>query len=164
MFRTSELTALNVLSGAVALELETAGAGEVCFETVREKVRVGLDMYVDLPGFIDLFEFVVNMGANKNQFIPQLLEFGSKFVDPKQRQLSFQAFAEVNKVSLRSPRVKIAMLMRAYRKPPHRTWCPPPETIWASSTKGQTLTKLEALLRYFQCKCKPAVAGMQPLK
>ena len=24
--------------------------------------------------------------------------------------------------------------------------------------------KLEALLRYFQCRCKPAVAGMQPLK
>ena len=70
-------------------------------------------MYVDLPGLIGLFEFVVNMGANKNQFIPQLLEFGSKFVDPKLRQLSLQAFAEVNKVSLEFPRVKIAMLLRA---------------------------------------------------
>ena len=60
--RTSELTALSVLSGAVGLALESAVAGEVCFESVREKVRLELDMYVDLPGFIDLFEFVVNMG------------------------------------------------------------------------------------------------------
>ena len=116
--RTSELTALSVLSGAVALVLESALAGEVCFETVREKVRVELDMYVDLLGFIELFEFVVNMGAKKNQFIPQLLELGSKFVDPKQRQLSLQAFAEVHRVPVQYPRVKIAMVMRAYRKPP----------------------------------------------
>ena len=42
-----------------------------------------LDIDVDLPGFIDLFEFVVNMGANTSPWIPQLLEFGSNFVDPK---------------------------------------------------------------------------------
>ena len=162
--RTSELTAVSVLSGAVAFELGSAVAEEVCFETVREKVRMELDMYVDQSGFIDLFEFVVNMGANKNPFIPQLLEFGSKFVDHKQRQLSLQAFAEVNKVGLEFPRVKIAMLMRAYRKPPSRTWCPPPETTWTSCAKGQTATKLEAVLRYFQCTCKPAVAGMPSLR
>ena len=84
--RTSELTALNVLTGAVTLR-ERAVAGEVCFESVRERVRAELDMYVDLPGFIDLFEFVVNMGANGEEFIPTLLEFGAKFVDPKHRQL-----------------------------------------------------------------------------
>ena len=60
--RTSELTALNVLSGAVALAMGSEVANQVCFETVREKVRAELDMYVDMPGFIDLFEFVVNMG------------------------------------------------------------------------------------------------------
>ena len=42
-----------------------------------------------------MFEFVVNMGANTNVLIPTLLEFVTKFVDPKQRQLSLQAFAEV---------------------------------------------------------------------
>ena len=52
--RTSELTALNVLSGAVALALGSGVAGEVCFESVREKVRGELDMYVDMSGFIDV--------------------------------------------------------------------------------------------------------------
>ena len=41
-----------------------AVAGDVAFESVQEKVRVELDMYVDKAGFIDLFDFVVNMGAN----------------------------------------------------------------------------------------------------
>ena len=36
--RTSERTAVSVLSGAVALALESAVAGEVCFETIREQV------------------------------------------------------------------------------------------------------------------------------
>ena len=161
--RTSELMALNVLTGAVALELGSAVAGEVCFESVREKVPLELDMYVDLPGFIDLFECVINMGATKSPFIPQLLEFGSKFVDPKQRQLSLQAFAEVNRVPLQYPRVKIAMLMRAYRKPPNRTLCPPPEPAWNQQHKTYAMAKLEAVLQYFQSTCKPAVAGMQSL-
>ena len=113
--RTSELTAMAVLTGAVTLEYESAVAGQVAFESVREKVRGELDLYVDLLGFMDLFEFVVNMGANKNSFIPQLLEFGSKFVDPKQRQLSLQACAEVNKLPLEAPRSKLAMIVRAYR-------------------------------------------------
>ena len=111
-----------MLSGAVALALASAVAGEVCFETIPEQVRVELDIDVDLPGFIDLFEFVVNMGANTSPLIPQLLEFGSKFVDPKQRQLSLQAFAEVNEIALVYPRTKIAMLMRPYREPPNKTW------------------------------------------
>ena len=124
---TSELTALSVLPGAVGEAMESAVAGQVCFETIRERVRMELDLYVDQPGFIDLFEFVVNMGANINQWIPQLLKFGEKFVDAKHRQLSLQAFAEVNKIGLQFPRTKIAMLMRSYKKPPIRTLCPVPE-------------------------------------
>jgi hypothetical protein len=129
--QTSELTALAVLTGTVTLELETAVAARVSFETVKEKVRTQLDMFVDQPDFIDLFEFVVNMGANKNTFIQQLLEFGSNFVDHKTRQLRLQAFQEANKLPLATPRCKIAMLMRAYRKTPNRGVCPTPEQGWA---------------------------------
>ena len=80
------------------------------------------------------------------------------------RQLALHAFAEVNNAELEYPRVKIAMIMRAYRKEPNNTWCPFPEPRWASWTKVSTMHKLEALLRYFQVTCKPAVAGMQALK
>ena len=161
--RTSELTAMAVLSGAVALQLESAVAGEVAFESVKEKVRGELHMYVDMPGFIDLFEFVVNMGAGKNTFIQQLLDFGSKFVDPKQRQMSLAAFAEVNKLPLTVPRVKLGLIMRAYRKPPHRCWCPTPEAAWATR-EANSLQQLEAVLHFLHNTCKPAVAGMPTLE
>ena len=48
--RTSELTAMAVLTGEVTLQWESAVAGEVAFESVREKLRGELDMYVDMPG------------------------------------------------------------------------------------------------------------------
>ncbi len=133
--RTSELTALAVLSGTITQELETAVAARVSFNTVKEKLRNELDMFVDQPDFIDLFEFVVNMGANKNTYIPQIVEFGSNFVDQKQRQLRLQAFQEANKLPLHTPRCKIAMLMRAYRKPPNKGWCPNPEAAWGSTSR-----------------------------
>ena len=161
--RTSELTAIAVLSSAVALQVESAVAGEVAFESVKEKVRGELDMYVDMPGFIDLFDFVVNMGAGKSTFVQQLLDFGSKFVDPKQRQMSLQTFAEVNKLCLTLPRVKLALLMRAYRKPPQRGWCPTPEAAWATRDVA-SLRQLEQVLHHIQGTCKPAVAGMPPLE
>ena len=80
---TTELTALAVLTGAVTLQLESAVAEQISFETVKEKVRHELDMYVDQPEFIDLFEFVVNMGAGRTTYISELLDFGAKFVDLK---------------------------------------------------------------------------------
>jgi hypothetical protein len=128
---TTELTAMAVLTGAVAFELQSAVAEEVAFESVKEKVRGELDMFVDLPEFLDLFEFVINMGGNKSSFIPHLLDFGSKFVDQKQRQLRLQTFAEVNKLPLECPRSKVAMIMRAYRKAPLRGQCPNPEAAWS---------------------------------
>ena len=67
-------------------------------------------------------------------------------------------------MDLAYPRVKIAMLMRAYRKQPNITWCPLPEAAWFSVAKRQTTHKLDAVLHYFQSTCKPAVAGMRSLK
>ena len=154
---TTELTALAVLSSAVTLQLESAVAEEVCFETVKEKVRNELDMYVDQAEFIDLFEFVVNMGAGKTTYISELLDFGAKFVDQKKRQLRLAAFGEANKLELCFPRCKLAMLMRAYRKPPNNTWCPTPDAAFAKAPAAD-LNKLESLLHYLLVECEPAVA------
>lgn len=157
---TTELTAIAVLTGVVGLLKKTAAvADEVAFEMVREKVRGDLDTFVDLPEFIELFDFVVSLGGSSNVFVPELLDFGSKFVDPKQRQLRLNAFAEANKLPLKTPRTKVAMIMRAYRKPPQRTWCPLPEAAWGKAGVPE-LEALEAVLHYFQATCKPAVAGM----
>ena len=77
----------------------------------------------------------------------------------KQRQLRLAAFAEASKLPLQTPRTKVAMITRAYRKPPSKTWCPVPESTWGKSAP-QDLQQLEVLLHYFQVTCKPAVAAM----
>ena len=161
--RTTELTALSLLSGAVGLDKEARLANAVQFESVKEKVRQELDAYVDQAEFIDLFNFVINMGADKSPFIAQLLDWGSRHVEQHQRRLRLQAFAEVNKLPMQAPRVKIALLMRAYTSTPVHTWCPSPESRWHTMDLS-VLQAFEQLLHYFHVSCVPAVAGMKELE
>ena len=131
------------------------------FEAVNERGRYELDTWALDPEFIDLFEFVVTMGGSSAGFIDELLDFAGTFVDSKQRQLRLSAFAMVNKMPVETPRAKIAVLMRAYRKQPNRTWCPLPESFWPKEEKA-TLVVLEQALQYFHGTCKSAVADMPP--
>ena len=94
---TTELTAMAVLSGA-AMAQKKGLANEVQFETAKEKVRAELDVFVDDPDFIELYDFVINLGCNVNTFIPGLLDWASKFVNSKQRKLRLAAFYEASKV------------------------------------------------------------------
>ena len=146
--QTSELTAVAVLSGAVGLSLGAAVAGSVKFETIRAKVRDELDIYVDEPDFIELFDFVVSLGANKADHINFFLAYGSMFVNSKKRQLRLQAFAVVNKLPLNTPRCKLAVLMRAFRKTPDHAFCPTPEHSW-HRISPHGLMKMEDIIQYF---------------
>ena len=128
--KTTELTAVAVLTGAIGLEMEAKLAKEVAFETIREKVRGELDVFVDEPEFIEVFDCVISLGATKNNFVSDLLDFGSKFVDQKQRQLRMSAFAMVNKMPIEAPCSKVAVLKRAFRKTPAYGYCPSPEVGW----------------------------------
>ena len=139
--KTSELTAMAVLTGAVTRAKETAVADEVAYESCKEALRGELDSYVDMPGFVDLFEFVVNMGASDGIFIPELLDFATKFVDSKKKQLSLAAFAVVNKIPNNLSHVKMALVMRAYRLKANRTWCPVPEHCLKDRAKNGDLDK-----------------------
>ena len=62
--KTHEMTAIRVLNGTIGMALEKQAANEVMFETVKERVRAELDMWVDEPEFIELFEFILNQGAS----------------------------------------------------------------------------------------------------
>ena len=156
---TTEITALAALLGACASELESAVAGKIVFESVQRRVRIQLAEYADEPEFIDLFEFVVNIGVRNAPFLPHLMEFLSTFVDSKKRQLRLQAFAMVNKLPNACPWTKIALVMRCYRQQPARTWCPTPEPFWfhADPTKFE---KVEQMMHYFHNTLSPAVASM----
>ena len=155
--KTTELTALAVLTGAVGQEMERQTANKVAFETVKERVRADLDVLVDEPDFMDLFEFVIHLGADKNSYIPGLLTFGSKFVDQKKRRLRLQAFAVANKMPTHCPLSKVACIKRAYRKDPQKGYCPNPEAAWGNLDPEP----LEELLQYLHGSLNDAVAAVR---
>ena len=84
-------------------------------------------------------------------------------VDYKQRRLRLFAFALVKKMPAQTPRAKIAVLMRAYRKTPNKTYCSCPEGWWYMDAMW-SLELSDYALQYFQVTCKSAVADMPPQK
>ena len=128
------------------------GSDSIDFLKVKAAVRSKLDCFVEEPEFQELFSFVINLGAENGPFIGELLDFGSRFVDQKQRQLRLHAFVEINKVSNHCPRTKIAALKRAYRKKPSYGLCPSPETKFHTADFGH-IVRLEELLHYFHSYC-----------
>ena len=153
--RTWEITALAAVAGAVSM-LQAEQEIALSLEAVKERVRDELDIWVLGPELIDLFEFVVTMGGQTAGFVAELLEFAATVVDSKQRQLRLSAFAMVNKMLAQTPRSKIAVLMRAYRKPPNRTWCPCPESFWARRTRGHSCS-LSRCYNIFVARAGPHV-------
>ena len=154
--KTSEMTAIAVLTGAVSTQADANLSGEVLFESIKDKLRAELDIFVDEPEFIEMFEFVVTQGANRNTFIPRLLDFGARFLDGMNRKLRLNAFSLVNKLGDGLPRCKNGILMRAYRQKPSQTYVPTPEASWARQSRPD-LEKLEALLYFFEVLCKPTL-------
>ena len=134
--RSSELTALAVLTGEVTRAMEGHLAKHVDYMTIKTKIRHQLDTYVDEPEFIEVFQTVVELGANINTFIAEILEFGSKFVNSKTRQLRMAAFTAINRLPEDCPRIKVALIKRAYRKNPQYGFCPSPESLWARVSCG----------------------------
>ena len=157
--RTTELTALSVLSGECALHSNALNSQRIDYETIKARLELSIPRFVAEPEFQEFFECIINLGAHTSSFIPELLRFGSRFVNQKHRQLRLQAFVETNKININCPRTKIACLKRAYRKPPSNGYCPTPESKFHKSTLVM-LCPLEELLHYFHVCCKAAVAAL----
>ena len=134
--RTTELTALECLTSQISLMFETTKAEEIAVAVVKEKLRKQLDLYVDDPEFVEMFDFAISLGAKKNSYIPSFLTFAARFVNSKKRSMRLSAFTEINKIPTSCPRVKIAVLKRAYRKKPVHGICPAPEAWCGKKQNG----------------------------
>ena len=156
--RTTEMTALSCLNGEVGRQFaRLKSTEEVEFATVCNAMRVQLDTFVDEPEFVELFDFVINLGATKQTFISGLIEFASAYVNQKKRRLRLSSFSEVNQMPPDRPRSKVAVIKRAFRKQPVHCYCPTPETRWKTFTSA-SLRDLEELLHYFHEEQKHIVA------
>ena len=88
----------------------------VAFQTVRDRVRHQLDDAADDADLPAVFDYLISAGVGFNSYVDDLLDFGSKFVDSKKRQLRFSAFGSANAICEQAQWVRGAILKRAYRK------------------------------------------------
>ena len=151
---SSEITALNVVCGAALSSTESDTSSSVCYESVRLKVRRQLGHFADEAAFPDFLDLALGLGIRSGGWLKTFVAFAEKYVDSKKRQLRLEAYGLVNKMPLMCPRTKVAVLMRAYRKEPRRTWCPEPEALWAKLDTAEAHS-IEQMLAYLWQTCKP---------
>ena len=122
--KTTVLAALSTLNGYVGLSAIT---DKLNFEAVREGLRSQLAELVDEPDFINMFNFVCQLGASKNSYVPGFLDFTTRFVSSQQRRLRLCAFSVLAETSA-GPLGKVALLKRSLRSNPDSAkYCPSPE-------------------------------------
>jgi hypothetical protein len=155
--RTSEITALSYLKGEILINRKNLGFVE--YNTVREKLRERIDYFVDDPDFPELFTFVTNLGVGTNDYVEQLMDYLNTYVNSKVRQLRLAAFKNVNLIDIEYPRIKVALIKRAYRKKPTFTWCPHPELGWSRMNKNE-LEVVEEFLHYVHHTCRAWLTEM----
>ena len=99
--RTTELTAVAVLRGAIILQSQNLGQ-RVVYQTVRERARQQLDDAADDPDLPAVFGYLISAGVGYNSYVDDRLDFGSKFVDSKKRRLRFIVFGAVGTICERA--------------------------------------------------------------
>ena len=129
--KTTEITAMASLAGHVVVEAGASVAGQVHFESVREKLRHELGAAtVDDPDFIQIFSFCISLGGKKNKFIPEILRFATRYVNSELRSLRLSAFEAINAMPGVFPYVETGLVIRAYCKAPCHGVRPSPEPAW----------------------------------
>ena len=132
--RTTEWSALYTLRGEI-IKASGALGDRVAFKSVLESTHMELDSAAMDPDVDQLFDFLISIGVVKNTYFDDLADFQKIFVNSAQRQLRFAAFGVVNKLDVTLPRMKIAIIKRAYKKKSidaRNVWCSNPEATWAA--------------------------------
>ena len=145
----TELEVLKVLSREI---IRQKNDGEVTFQGVMDQAAPKLGTWASDPSFVDFFNFILNLGADGGPHIKGLINFVETRVNSSKRALRLGAFAQVGELNTALPRVKVALIMRAYRLPPKKAivgapgWCPEPETTWKKASLEPQLRLMEDIL------------------
>ena len=147
--RITEWSALYTLKGGIIAACGHLGE-RVAYQSLVESLALEFDSAASDPDLDKLFDFLIGIGVGNNSYFDELANFQQVLVNSKARHLRFNAFGVVNKLADQSPRVKIAIMKRAYwKKVPdaNSTWCNNPEIAWAAVAPS-FLTNAEDLLHY----------------
>ena len=156
---TTEMQALDCLTGQISFQMSQNMNKGVSFEVVRAAVAAQLDTMADDPDLIELFDFVISIGAGNEDFISEIKAWASRFVDQKRRRMRLAGFKVLNDMSPGFPRAKVAALKYTYKGTPKHGYVPCPDAKWSSS-KPEQLYFLEQALRYLHHTCRPSIDAL----
>ena len=151
---------MQALSRLMTLTSSSAVAGAgLSWEAVMGKVRETMPEFTSDKNFIDLYAFVVDLGAGKSIFLQDLKTFHQRFVNPKIRRVRLDAFAAANALPIEMPHLKVALLKYVYvaSKTSHGYCVSVPikaiKTLSANAQSRAASAVAEQILRFFHVDC-----------
>ena len=133
-------------------------------DAARWKLKATCPEFASDPHFLELYVFVIDLGAGAASFLPDLRAFHERFVDPKIRRLRLIDFAAMNQFPNDMPYLKVAGIKFAYACDPRLVLHGFCQAIKAKdvrdalSTAGLKAVAGEAngLLDFFHRRCLPS--------
>ena len=106
-----------------------AGAGKDMYEEVHNRM---VDLYgaaVDHPDFHHCYRLCLDVGGSDSIHLQNLYDFTQVFVNPKLRNLRWEAYAMVAPLPCVLPRFKVALIKWTWKQNPVRGYCPVPPNV-----------------------------------
>ena len=157
---TTEMQALDCLTGEISLQMSRSLTQGVLFDSVRSAVADQLDMLSDDPDLVELFDLVISLGAGTAAFVDELKAWSNIFVDASKRRMRLVGFKSVNSIGPDKPRVKLAAIKLSYRSAPKNGFVNNPDPHWAKPNQDAELDCLEESLRYMHDTCKTSIDAL----
>jgi hypothetical protein len=104
----------SLASATAEAQLASASAAESVVEATRRQLRKTLPQYADDEGYLHMYRFVVDLGADSEPFCQDLLEFHQQWVDPKVRRIRLSVFGICNTFPLQMPHLRVAGIKHVY--------------------------------------------------
>ena len=136
-------------------------------EAVRLRLASTMPRYAEDEHYLELFNFIINVGGQGGQFLVDLRDFHKKFVDPAIRRLRLSTFGCLNSIPLEMPHLKIAGAKHTYsvdKKQLKHGFCEglTPAVIKAALAVKGVATAAEAALKFFHMHCTRACGAKFP--
>jgi len=121
----TEMECISVCALEIDLAVADRHSRDVRFQSCKEKLRTQLDILVDEPDFIQVFKFVLELGAGQDGFIKYLKSWYSTYVNPQMRKMKLDNYKQASQFNTEEPWLKIAHIIWAYRQKARTdSWCP----------------------------------------
>ena len=160
---------MQAVSRMITLTTASAVAeARLSCQAAQLRLRETLPQFADDANFLDLYSFVIDLGAGRAPFLSDLKRFHEKFVDPMLRRVRLTAFQTVNTLPLDWPHLKVAAVKYMYIEGKlsqgfctHLT-AKQVRVLLDTREARETSAVAEAVLQFFHVQCLDAMQTLAP--